>query len=159
KHVLIENSIFEPVRLVGSADRNRTQPSSITIPTGRPIVIYAGTFEKYQGLDILIPAFAEAKRSCSEAVLLMVGGTAQQVDDMKQLAKQCGLDEEDVIIAGRVSQMEAKRLNSIATVLTSPRSSGTNTPLKLYEQLSLGKPLVATRIHSHTQVLTEDTAF
>src|SRR5690606_39272154 len=69
------------------------------------------------------------------------------------------LDEEDVIIAGRVSQMEAKRLNSIATVLTSPRSSGTNTPLKLYEQLSLGKPLVATRIHSHTQVLTEDTAF
>ena len=31
-----------------------------------------------------------------------------------------------------------------------------NTPLKIYEQLASGLPLVATRIPSHTQVLTED---
>jgi glycosyltransferase involved in cell wall biosynthesis len=32
---------------------------------------------------------------------------------------------------------------------------GTNTPLKIYEQLASGKPLVATRIWSHTQVLND----
>jgi len=41
-------------------------------------------------------------------------------------------------------------------VLVSPRIEGTNTPLKIYEQLASGKPLVATRIWSHTQVLTDD---
>ena len=40
--------------------------------------------------------------------------------------------------------------------VVSPRIEGTNTPLKIYEQLASGKPLVATRIWSHTQVLTDD---
>ena len=34
-----------------------------------------------------------------------------------------------------------------------------NTPLKVYELLDCGKPLVATRIYSHTQVLSDDVAF
>ena len=44
-------------------------------------------------------------------------------------------------------------------MLVSPRSSGTNTPLKIYEQLASGIPLVATAIYSHTQVLTDEIAF
>ena len=47
----------------------------------------------------------------------------------------------------------------MATVLVSPRLQGTNTPLKIYEQLASGKPLVATRIWSHTQVLSEAVCF
>jgi glycosyltransferase involved in cell wall biosynthesis len=44
-------------------------------------------------------------------------------------------------------------------VLVSPRIYGTNTPLKIYEQLASGRPLVATRIWSHTQVLDESVCF
>jgi glycosyltransferase involved in cell wall biosynthesis len=44
-------------------------------------------------------------------------------------------------------------------VLVSPRIHGTNTPLKIYEQLASGKPLVATRIWSHTQVLDDSVCF
>lgn len=40
----------------------------------------------------------------------------------------------------------------------SPRLHGTNTPLKVYEQLASGIPLVATNIYSHTQVLDDDIA-
>jgi len=47
----------------------------------------------------------------------------------------------------------------MADVLTSPRTAGTNTPLKVYEQLMSGKPLVATRIPAHTQVLSDEHAF
>jgi glycosyltransferase involved in cell wall biosynthesis len=36
---------------------------------------------------------------------------------------------------------------------------GTNTPLKIYEQLASGIPIVATRIHSHTQVLDDEACF
>jgi glycosyltransferase involved in cell wall biosynthesis len=58
-----------------------------------------------------------------------------------------------------VPQATAKRYNRLASVLVSPRSWGTNTPLKVYEQLASGIPLVATNIYSHTQVLTPDVAF
>ena len=60
---------------------------------------------------------------------------------------------------GRVAQPVAKYYTSIAKVLVSPRSEGTNTPLKVYEQLASGIPLVATNIYSHTQVLTPEVAF
>ena len=37
--------------------------------------------------------------------------------------------------------------------------SGVNIPLKLYEHLTLGKPLVATRIPAHSQMLTDENSF
>ena len=43
---------------------------------------------------------------------------------------------------------------ALAGILLSPRSEGTNTPLKLYTYLRSGKPILATAIHSHTQILT-----
>ncbi len=47
----------------------------------------------------------------------------------------------------------------MATVLVSPRSEGTNTPLKIYEYLASGIPIVATDIQSHTQILDDDVSF
>jgi glycosyltransferase involved in cell wall biosynthesis len=38
-------------------------------------------------------------------------------------------------------------------VLVTTRARGTNTPLKLYQYLRSGRPIVATAIRSHTQVL------
>ena len=43
-------------------------------------------------------------------------------------------------------------------MLVSPRIAGTNTPLKLYAYLKTGKPIVATDLPTHTQVLTSQTA-
>jgi glycosyltransferase involved in cell wall biosynthesis len=62
-------------------------------------------------------------------------------------------------LTGRVSKTEALRFTQAAHVLVSPRLHGTNTPLKIYEQLASGKPLVATRIWSHTQVLDERVCY
>ena len=45
-----------------------------------------------------------------------------------------------------------------AEVLVSPRSRGTNTPLKIYQYLRSGRPIVATRLLTHTQVLSDATA-
>jgi glycosyltransferase involved in cell wall biosynthesis len=35
---------------------------------------------------------------------------------------------------------------------------GTNTPLKIYSYLQSGKPIVATDLYTHTQVLNQDVA-
>ena len=158
KHFLIENSIFDPVRLARSPRESERNEAPVSLPRGKKIVIYAGTFEKYQGLDLLISAFAVVRDKVPDAFLLMVGGDDSQVAELRGLAEENGL-EKDVLFTGRVPQHLAKHYNSIADVLTSPRLAGTNTPLKVYEQLASGKPLVATRIYSHTQVLSDDDTF
>lgn len=158
KHFLIENSVFDPIRL-----KQTTTPQGPAAPEQQlpaisgPCVVYAGTLEAYQGIDILIPAFQIFHRDHSDYQLLIVGGTPQQVQKYQEMAKDCGVGD-SCIFTGQVSQDRAKEYSSKADILVSPRKSGTNTPLKIYEQLASGKPLVATRIYSHTQVLTDDVA-
>ena len=165
KHYLIENSIFDKVQVVNSesSDSAKTaeeekMPSLPDAAKGKKIVIYAGTLEKYQGIDILVNSFKHVVEKDPSAFLLVVGGTPDQVALYSQLAQKNNIDSH-VHFTGRVPQVEAKHYNQIADVLTSPRSDGTNTPLKVYEQLASGKPLVATNIYSHTQVLDDSVCF
>jgi glycosyltransferase involved in cell wall biosynthesis len=48
---------------------------------------------------------------------------------------------------------------AMASVLLSPRLQGSNTPLKIYTYMAAGKPIVATSILSHTQVLSDVSAY
>ena len=62
------------------------------------------------------------------------------------------------IFAGERPANEIPAYLLMCNVLVSPRSRGTNTPLKIYQYLRSGKPIVATRLLTHTQVLDDDTA-
>ena len=47
---------------------------------------------------------------------------------------------------------------AMADVLVSPRAFGGNLPLKIFDYLAAGRPIVATDISTHRAVLTQDTA-
>jgi glycosyltransferase involved in cell wall biosynthesis len=47
----------------------------------------------------------------------------------------------------------------LSDVLASPRREGANTPFKIFTYLASGRPLVATRIPTHTQLLDDSLAF
>ncbi len=155
RHVLIENSIFSDVRLRNDDRRSTSHPSQPESQTGHPLVVYAGTFEKYQGLEMLVRAFADVRHDLPDAKLVIAGGTTDQVNELRHLADQVGLGD-SCVLYGRLHQAQVKRLIDQASIVVSPRITGTNTPLKIYELLSNGVPLVATRICSHLQILDED---
>lgn len=122
------------------------------------LIVYAGTLESYQGIDVLIGAFKYVVERDPDTVLLIVGGTQEQVQYYSGMADEYGIGR-NCVFTGRVPQAMAKHYASRADIQISSRVSGTNTPLKVYEQLSRPIPLVATNIYSHTQVLNEDVAF
>jgi glycosyltransferase involved in cell wall biosynthesis len=64
-----------------------------------------------------------------------------------------------VVFAGQRPAEEIPDFLDAADVLVSPRSSGTNTPLKIYQYLRSARPIVATRLLTHTQVLNDEVAF
>ena len=165
RHFLIENSIYEPVKLKTTGDNGTGNDSAEDeaipkpeVPHGRRLLVYAGTLEPYQGIDILIRSIPVVLSAEPDAYFLVVGGTQDQVDQYRALSRECGC-EESVTIVPRVSQRIARAWLALAEVQLSPRSAGTNTPLKTYEQLNNGIPLVATRIYSHTQVLTDGVCY
>ena len=52
--------------------------------------------------------------------------------------------------------VNSRRSSHAADILRPPRIRGTNTPLKIYSYLRSGKPIVATNLLTHTQVLTPE---
>jgi len=156
KVVLIENA-------PGSVDEEATSEQATAVRSrhgltaSTPIILYTGTFEAYQGLDLLFDAMAIVKARRPDARLMLAGGKAVQVERARAEARAA--DIEDVtIFAGERPAFEIPAYLAAADVLVSPRSKGTNTPLKIYQYLRSGKPIVATRLVTHTQVLSDETA-
>jgi glycosyltransferase involved in cell wall biosynthesis len=154
--VLIENA-------PGSAEDQATPDAAAgvrrTLGLGErtPLVLYTGTFEAYQGLDLLFDAMSLVQRSRPDARLVLAGGKPDQVAAAREQARAAGVGEVTVF-AGERPAGEIPAYLLAADVLVSPRSRGTNTPLKIYQYLRSGKPIVATRLLTHTQVLDDQTA-
>jgi glycosyltransferase involved in cell wall biosynthesis len=142
--------------MIALASKPETQIDSLIF--NKNLVVYAGTLEPYQGIDILISAFQYVIPADPNAFLLVVGGTPAQVEQYSKLADESGIGEY-CLFTGRVPQSLAQYYANQAKVQVSPRRSGTNTPLKVYQQIASGVPLVATNIYSHTQVLNDEVAF
>src|SRR6266702_6890459 len=83
----------------------------------------------------------------------IVGGRSEQVEKQRLLAQELGVSEM-VCFVGQRPLEDMPQYMALADVLLSPRAEGTNTPLKLYTYLRSGKPILATAILSHTQILT-----
>jgi glycosyltransferase involved in cell wall biosynthesis len=119
--------------------------------------MYIGNLEKYQGIDLLLEGYALAADRVPDAMLTVVGGAQMHIDKYRKKASEMR-KEDRIRFAGARPLTMMKSLFGAADVLVSPRIKGDNTPMKLYSYLDSGKPIIATDIASHTQVLTTDTA-
>jgi glycosyltransferase involved in cell wall biosynthesis len=155
--ILIENTLCGPVHFADEMEQKTAGPVNWQSIEGRPVVLYTGTFEAYQGLPLLIEGAGCVARQKPEVVFVIVGGSPEQVREVKDQASSLGLDA-NIIFTGNLSPNIAKSYIRQADILVSPRIKGSNTPLKIYEYLASGKPIVATRHPSHTQILTEREA-
>jgi len=122
-----------------------------------PLALYTGTFEAYQGVDLLILAAAELSKRHPDARILVVGGEAAQVDAARARAAAAGAGRL-MVFTGQQPAREIAAYVEAADLLVSPRIRGTNTPLKIYSYLRSGKPIVATDLVTHTQVLGPSVA-
>ena len=119
--------------------------------------VYVGNLERYQGIDLLLESFAIFLTQNLEAHLVIIGGTEQHIKQYMILSKSLGIYTHVHFTGPRPLDAMVDAFNC-ADVLVSPRITGNNTPMKLYSYMASGKPVLATRIASHTQVLTDETA-
>jgi glycosyltransferase involved in cell wall biosynthesis len=152
--IVIENapgSGDRPVEGTGLAVR-----LSLGLDASRPVVLYTGTFEAYQGLDLLLAAAKVVHCQRPEVRFVLAGGKPDQVARARAQAAELGVT--GLIFTGEQPSERIPSYLDAADVLVSPRSAGTNTPLKIYQYLRSGRAIVATRLLTHTQVLSDDVA-
>jgi glycosyltransferase involved in cell wall biosynthesis len=124
---------------------------------GKFTVVYTGTLEPYQGMELLVDAGPELRNATPDLRILSVGGTAAQIAALRARAERNGTGDL-FTFTGPVPPQEVFRYHQVADALVTCRIHGTNTPLKIYQYLGSERPIIATRIDSHTQVLNDEVA-
>lgn len=156
-HRMIENSLCDAVALSDEGDVITDDLINWDRFAGKKIVLYTGTFEYYQGIPLLLESVCDVVARRPDTVFILIGGTSHQVHTMRKEAARLGI-RPFVVFTGNVHPNTVKLFIRKADVLVSPRIRGNNTPLKIYEYLASGKPIVATDHQTHTQVLSENEA-
>ncbi|CAN5307624.1 glycosyltransferase family 4 protein [soil metagenome] len=120
-----------------------------------PLAMYVGNLEPYQGIDLLLDGFVHTIRRVPDARLVVVGGGEQAIRRQRLRAEQLGIAASVHFVGPRPVSRLGWYLRQ-ADVLVSPRISGINTPMKIYSYLDSGRPVLATRLPTHTQVIDDE---
>jgi glycosyltransferase involved in cell wall biosynthesis len=133
---------------------------ALGLPFDRPLVCYLGHLYPGRGVDELI----EAARSIPDAVFLIVGGLASDLQNLRRRVPPPL--PAHVRLMGFVPRAEVPQYLAAADVLVMPYTtrttvySGLDTtavmnPMKMFEYMASGRPIVATRLPALGEVLTD----
>lgn len=149
---------LEDISLLQEEESSKREVLRDTLGVQGKMVMYVGNLEKYQGISLLLESFSFIDAKALDCNLILIGGTQEDIRKYTDLAKQLGIHNWVYFIGPRpVSDLGMYLVQ--ADVLVSPRTEGENTPMKIYSYMDSGRPVLATKIISHTQVLDEDIAY
>jgi glycosyltransferase involved in cell wall biosynthesis len=133
----------------------KVQPAQVPgIPDQAFVVGFSGSLKAWHGLDTLLPAFRVLRDQVPSAHLLVVGEGPRK-PWVQGYAEGAGLAGA-VTLTGWVGHDDLPGLIARMDVATAPYPMAEGhyfSPLKLYEYLALGRPIVASRIGQTAQVL------
>jgi glycosyltransferase involved in cell wall biosynthesis len=132
------------------ADRVAALREDLHIPNKQRVLLYCGNFASYQGVDLLVDAFHIAGRRNPSLSLVCVGATEPEIRSLKE-RHASRLDR--VHLVERQSREQMPAYLGLADCLVSPRVAGRNLPLKLFDYMASGKPIIATRGNQHQPLL------
>lgn len=133
-------------------------PRTATRSSQAPVVAYAGHLYAWKGVDVLLEALARMPGTRG----LIVGGHAEEPDlaRVKALAGRLAISDR-VTFTGMVDPGHVPDLLSQADVLALPNpasaiSTRFTSPLKLFEYMAAGRPIVASDLPSIREVLDHE---
>jgi glycosyltransferase involved in cell wall biosynthesis len=146
-----------PMLAAAGGDAGAALRAELKIGTDVPVVVYAGTFEPYQGLSTLVTAAGRVVEHIPGTVFVLVGGDGEPAEEIRREVARGGL-QGSMRLLGRKARSEMPAYLGMADVLVSPRCYGDNLPLKVFDYLAAGRPIVATDLPAHRALLDESRA-
>jgi glycosyltransferase involved in cell wall biosynthesis len=158
----LARSVVIPVgyngRLFGPLDpKEKERVKPLGIDDERLVLAYSGSMAYSRQLERLIEGFALAKRLHNDLLLLMIGdGVA--LEDLRARARALGI-EGDVVFTRRVPYEKMVHYLRSADIGVSfipiNESYNYNPPLKTFEYLACGLPVIATRTVSNAKIVID----
>ena len=126
----------------------------LNLPLDKKIVMYIGLFDKWKGYNILLKA---SKLFNKETILVMIGGTEEQVKKLKK-------EYPSVVFLGYLPYIDLPINQKATDVLVIPNSGKMaiskyyTSPLKLFAHMASKRPIIASNLPSLREILNENNA-
>jgi len=124
---------------------------------GMTVLGFVGSFYAYEGLDLLLEAFAAMHAAAPGLRVLLVGGGPQD-ENLKAQARRLGIADK-VVFTGRVPHAEVSRYYDLIDLLVYPRHSmrltELVTPLKPLEAMAQGRIFLASDVGGHKELICD----
>ncbi len=130
------------------------------LPEAKRLVMYAGNLFSWKGVFTLAEAAPDL--APEEAEVVMVGGSPQELKNMAAFVRERKI--ENVRLIGHRPPTEVPLYLAAADALVLPTSARESigaqftSPLKLFEYMASGRPIVASDVPSSREVLNDETA-
>ncbi|MEK7536898.1 MAG: glycosyltransferase family 4 protein [Patescibacteria group bacterium] len=130
----------------------------LNLPLDKKIVAYSGHLFKWKGVDTLI----EAALILKEFLFVFIGGTDKDIKDSKVLIKEH--QAKNILFLGHKPYRDIPFYLKAADALVLPNkkeekiSELYTSPLKLFEYMASGRPIIASDLPSLREVLDENSA-
>lgn len=121
----------------------------LSIPSDEQIVMYTGHLYPSKGVDELVEAASDI-----DGTVYVVGGFNKDVERVKQV----DTDAENLVLTGFVDPSEIPRYQVAADLLVAPYTTAARdylSPLKLFEYMAAGRPIIASDLPILKEVLTD----
>lgn len=154
--ILVYPNGFDP-NLFKINDSQETLRKRFNLPVNKKIVLYSGQLYGWKGVYIM----AEAARLLSEHLFVFVGGAGNDLKTFKN--KYSGV--KNIMITGQRPHSEIPFWLASADVLILPNSAKSmesrvsTSPIKLFEYMASGVPIVASDLPSIREIVSEKEVY
>ncbi len=126
------------------------------ISQNNKIALYVGNLETYQGVTLLYEAARLLQQDKVEICIIIIGGSESDVQYYQNKVNGDGLNNLKFLGSRPVGMLEHYLMQ--ADILLSPRIEGSNTPMKVFNYMASAKPIIATNLNTHSQILNNERA-
>jgi glycosyltransferase involved in cell wall biosynthesis len=160
ERLLVAPSGFDPATFSIQLPQLKVR-EELGLPAQEPIALYTGNFTT-MGADKGIADILRALPDLPEVLFVAVGGSETDLARYQALAAEMGVQHR-VRLFGYAPQKELARYQAATDVLLmpfpdTPHYRTNMSPVKMFEYMASGKPIVATNLPTITEVLTPKNA-
>jgi glycosyltransferase involved in cell wall biosynthesis len=175
--VFLENLALKRADLVISVSEpllkraSRLNSNSVLVPNGvnldsypephrtsrEPFMVYAGSFDEWAGLKLVIEAFPLIKNEVPWAKMKIIGDGKER-RNLEALVNSLSL-RDSILFTGRLSYNEMAEVLcrcSVGIAMFKPSNAANySSPLKLFDYMAAGLPMIATKIGDISRIVKE----
>ncbi len=152
--VFVTPNAIDPQKFTGvKTDGNLRK--ELGIAAGNTVIGFAGWFDDWDRLDLLVDAFNNLLKSNSALTLLLVGDGAV-LSLVREKAAKYGITDK-IILTGPVERSKVHQYLSLLDIAVFTHSNEFGSPVVMFEFMGLKIPVVAPRLMPITDVLEHET--